>query len=517
MAKKILILLLMAFWLVSCATVHKKISEESIPDYHTKIYNNQTTYYSSTWVQPINKSEKCEFLMEGYSSEPNQKDTNKYKWDGHCENGKAQGVGKVTATGGGIDTFEITYQNKGVTDTFYYRSVVGTSKIEFGAYVHENGKMAKTLQNHATLDKNNEIEFTYASVVNDMKTQINQGVFIKKYNDGTARHTGLFGNNIFFGMRENLDTQSKPTSTFWGYINLTTDKPESYGAVRDKQRLIHVLWDKGSFVELVELPKSYTSSVNVVTEEALEAAHKARNAGQLALAMKNKYDNLHSHSNTNRKKETIQKEPSHSISTGTGFFISNDGYLLTNSHVVEGSTKFSIIFKGKKTTASLISQDQYNDIALLRCDVTSNGLPIEFKSKTMQGEEISVVGYPNIGLQGNEQKATFGYINANSGIKGDVRYFQISAPIQPGNSGSPLLNSSGVVVGVVTATLNQSAAIEATGTLAQNVNYAIKIAYALPLLIGNNVNYESPDRSKVIEKTNLIKGVSKSIVLVIAE
>jgi len=509
----------MVFGLTSCATVptYKKILESSIPDYRTKISVNQNGTYSSTWVQPTNKSEKCEFLLEGYSREPQSANEYNMQWDGDCKESKAQGIGKITITNEGIDTFEITYHNKGITDAYYYRSVIGTSKIEFGAYIRENGKMTKILANYATLDKNNEIEFTYGSVINDIKTQVYKGVFIKQYNDGTTRHTGLFDNNIFFGMRENLDTQNKLTSTFWGYINLTTYKPESYGAIRDKQRLIHALWDKGSIVELVELPKSYTSSINVVTEEALGAAQKARNAGQFALAMKNKYDKLHLQSNTNRKKETIKKEPSHGISTGTGFFISNDGYLLTNNHVVEGSTKISILFKGKKITATLISQDKYNDLALLKCDVTSSGLPIELKNKTMQGEEISVVGYPNIGLQGNNQKATFGYINANSGIKGDVRYFQISAPIQPGNSGSPLLNRSGVVIGIVTATLNQSAAIEATGTLAQNVNYAIKIAYTLPLLIGNNVNYESLGHSKSIEKTNLIKGVSKSIVLIVAE
>ena len=58
-----------------------------------------------------------------------------------------------------------------------------------------------------------------------------------------------------------------------------------------------------------------------------------------------------------------------------------------------------------------------------------------------------MLGYPNIGLQGNEQKITFGFINANSGIRGDIRYFQISSSVQPDNSGSPMVNQKGVVIG----------------------------------------------------------------------
>ena len=96
--------------------------------------------------------------------------------------------------------------------------------------------------------------------------------------------------------------------------------------------------------------------------------------------------------------------------------------------------------------------------------------------------EVLVLGYPLIALQGQEQKATVGRINALSGFQGDVRYFQIDAPIQPGNSGGPLLNARGEVVGVVTATLDPVGTLRATGSLPQNVNYAVKADYMIPLL-----------------------------------
>ena len=185
--------------------------------------------------------------------------------------------------------------------------------------------------------------------------------------------------------------------------------------------------------------------------------------------------------------------------------------------MIEGSSNISIILNGKSVSASLIDHDSSNDIALLKVDKPVEGLSIELKKKTKQGTEIAVLGYPNIGLQGNEQKATFGFINANSGIQGDTRYFQISSPIQPGNSGSPMVNEKGVVIGIASASLNQTAAIKSTGTLAQNVNYAVKIAYALPMLINHGVEYIEPAGQKALEKTDLIESISNSVVLVVAE
>jgi S1-C subfamily serine protease len=120
-------------------------------------------------------------------------------------------------------------------------------------------------------------------------------------------------------------------------------------------------------------------------------------------------------------------------------------------------------------------------------------------------------------LQGNEQKITFGFINANSGIRGDIRYFQISSPVQPGNSGSPMVNQKGVVIGIASASLNQSAAIKSTGTMAQNVNYALKISYALPTLIKHGVDYIESSKQKALAKTELIESISGSVVLVVVD
>jgi len=98
------------------------------------------------------------------------------------------------------------------------------------------------------------------------------------------------------------------------------------------------------------------------------------------------------------------------------------------------------------------------------------------------GESMFTIGFPNPGLQGVEPKLTDGNISSLAGAQDDIRHFQISVAVQPGNSGGGLLNSVGNVVGIVTARLSDKAALDSSGALPQNVNYALKSAYVLSLL-----------------------------------
>ena len=98
------------------------------------------------------------------------------------------------------------------------------------------------------------------------------------------------------------------------------------------------------------------------------------------------------------------------------------------------------------------------------------------------GGTVATVGFPNIGLQGFAPKLAKGEIASLSGAGDDARYFQISVPVQPGNSGGALVDERGNVVGVVSAKLSARAALAATGALPENVNYAVKSSYLLSFL-----------------------------------
>lgn len=203
------------------------------------------------------------------------------------------------------------------------------------------------------------------------------------------------------------------------------------------------------------------------------------------------------------------------IATGTGFFVTNDGYLLTNQHVVSDSRALFIVVGDQEIPAVLIDSSEKEDIALLKADVNSQLIPIA-TDLPKKGEEIAILGYPNITVQGNEQKATFGHINALSGIQNDPRWLQFDAPIQPGNSGSPVISSYGEVVGIATATLKQDVAVATSGTLAQGVNYAVRIERALPfyeLAPGYRLGASIP--RSIMSPVQIVDAFEQSVVLVI--
>ena len=168
--------------------------------------------------------------------------------------------------------------------------------------------------------------------------------------------------------------------------------------------------------------------------------------------------------------------------SGTGFFVTTDGYLLTNYHVVDKAYRIVVKVQQETYEARLIKNDSINDVALLKVSGTFKALSVASSRTVRLGDPIFTIGYPNPDIQGIEAKLTRGEINSLAGMQDDPRYFQISAPLQPGNSGGPLVNQDGNVVGVVTARLDDLKALKSTGSLPQNVNYAVKSSFAVAFL-----------------------------------
>lgn len=184
--------------------------------------------------------------------------------------------------------------------------------------------------------------------------------------------------------------------------------------------------------------------------------------------------------------------------SGTGFAL-NDGYIVTNYHVIENAKSISIQgIKGdfvKKYKATIIATDKYNDLALLRiADSGFNGfgsIPYNIKTSVSDvGEEVFVLGYPLTSTMGDEIKLTTGVISSKTGFQGDVSLYQISAPIQPGNSGGPLFDNRGNLIGIVNAKHKG----------AENVGYAIKTSYLNNLI-------ESSISTSILPSNNQIAGL----------
>jgi S1-C subfamily serine protease len=170
------------------------------------------------------------------------------------------------------------------------------------------------------------------------------------------------------------------------------------------------------------------------------------------------------------------------VATGTGFFITADGYLISNYHVVKAAAKVRLLTGAGMVDAKVVRVDAADDLALLKADGRFACLPI-LPSKSVQlGSTVATIGFPDPGLQGFAPKLAKGEIASLSGAGDDARYFQISVPVQPGNSGGALVDDKGNVVGIVSAKLNASAALAASGALPEDVNYAIKSSFLLSFL-----------------------------------
>jgi TPR repeat protein len=169
-------------------------------------------------------------------------------------------------------------------------------------------------------------------------------------------------------------------------------------------------------------------------------------------------------------------------SSGSGFFITEDGYLITNEHVAGNGAQVRLVTAAGLISAKVVKVDAANDLALLKAEGKFAALPVAMSRSVKLGGTVATVGFPNVGLQGFAPKFARGEIGSLSGPQDDARYFQISVPVQPGNSGGALVDERGNVVGVVSAKLSARAAVLTSGALPENVNYAVKSSFLLGFL-----------------------------------
>ncbi len=171
--------------------------------------------------------------------------------------------------------------------------------------------------------------------------------------------------------------------------------------------------------------------------------------------------------------------------TGTGFMATAVGHLLTNAHVVNGCSLAEATLPGQAPqTVRVLARDTVNDLALLSplTDTFVNHPPLRGGART--GEPVAAYGFPYAGLLPSQGNFTLGNVTATAGLQDDARYLQMSAPIQPGSSGGPLLDQAGNMVGIVVARLNP----KAEGGGAQNVNFAIKADVVAEFLVANGLS-----------------------------
>ena len=203
------------------------------------------------------------------------------------------------------------------------------------------------------------------------------------------------------------------------------------------------------------------------------------------------------------------------VSSGSGFFVSHEGDLITDNHVIRGCRELRVAHDGKSSAARVIGTDAGADLAILRVPDIA-GYVASFRSSNPEkpGEAVIVAGFPLQGLLTSKASVTTGIISALAGPKEDEKLIQITAPVQPGNSGGPLVDIHGTVVGIIVSKLNGLRVARATGSIPENINFAVRADLARALLDKNGIKYDVSPSDVVLTTPDIAEKVFKFTAMV---
>lgn len=212
-----------------------------------------------------------------------------------------------------------------------------------------------------------------------------------------------------------------------------------------------------------------------------------------------------------------EAEPEYKLaSTGSGFVVDEKGHVLTNHHVIDDCSEVRVRLGLPGSQASaVVAKDAQNDLALIRSDLDTESIALFREGRSIRpGDSVVALGFPLRGLLSSQPSVTTGTVSALAGIRDDIRFLQITAPVQPGNSGGPLLDSSGNIVGIVVGKLDAVKVAELLGDIPQNVNFAIKGSVARSFLDANAVDYETDQSTTRLEAADIAERAREFTVLV---
>ena len=186
-------------------------------------------------------------------------------------------------------------------------------------------------------------------------------------------------------------------------------------------------------------------------------------------------------------------KPPVETSSGSGIFVTQEGHLLTNAHVVSDCSAISVKTNDDgEAAARVLATNENDDLALLKIDKRAKSAAILRTGRPARtGESTVVFGFPLSSILASTGNATTGIITALAGPRDDPHLIQISAPVQPGNSGGPVLDTSGLLIGVVVSKLDALRVARAIDDVPQNVNFAIKVSTAANFLDARGIAYKS--------------------------
>ena len=204
------------------------------------------------------------------------------------------------------------------------------------------------------------------------------------------------------------------------------------------------------------------------------------------------------------KKEKPVDNKTYKVASGTGFYVSNSGHIITNHHVIDGCKDMKVISQGRMIETLILANDPLNDLALLKAKEDSKTY---FSINNKQPEELQdviVAGFPFGDKVSSSIKFTQGIVSSLTGIGDNYSQMQIDAALQPGNSGGPIMDNRGNVIGVAVAKLSLKKIMDDYGVVPENTNFGIKASAVRNLMVGNSIIVKDPSGDN-ITKSELVK------------
>jgi TPR repeat protein len=268
--------------------------------------------------------------------------------------------------------------------------------------------------------------------------------------------------------------------------------------LKDRERSLELI-DRGK--ELINYDEELFSQINLIVDNWI-------------------YKNWHSASldipdDINKKEKEL--EVPEKISSGSGFYINDQGYIITNHHVIDGCNKIEIHQDKKNFLANYINSNKDIDLGILKTDNKTENFLSFSNHEIRLGQKIVASGFP---LQFTDKailNVTFGNVSALVGLLDNINQLQFTAPIQYGNSGGPLLGKKGSLAGVVVSKLNDEAMLEFTGSIPQNVNFAVRKSILKNFLLENNIAINISERLEELSDEKIAEIAKNSTVKIVCK
>ncbi|URQ68712.1 serine protease [SAR86 cluster bacterium] len=252
--------------------------------------------------------------------------------------------------------------------------------------------------------------------------------------------------------------------------------------------------------KLDEVFYSYSGAINYVQEEV----------------SKNQVSQNETRENTPRENDNSNEDILRAIGNGSGFFINDDGYLVSNYHVIEICQAVGVPLDGEILPLKILASDIVNDLIVGRVDLTDKNSFLYINTEgAYLGDDVMAAGFPLDQDLSENIKVTRGIVSSMSGMGNNYSQYQIDAAVQGGNSGGPLLDDSGKVVGVVVSQIDKVKYLAENDYIPENVNFAVKSQNLEVFLTANSVKFLRNNSTRTFNNREIAQSAENATVKLI--